>query len=237
MARRTNQPTSNNFDRELADLPEPLRRREFMARVEAVIFAATAPVPRVTLEPLIGRDCNLDALIADIRAELKLRPYDLVEVAGGLQHRTRACYGAVIRAAGTVATPAVDLSKTEGLVLSGIAYFQPVTRQQIAELLGRPISRDLIAALRQAELIATGPRSPEPGAPSTYVTTDKFLAVWGLNSLRDLPDLDRLEAAGLLGKAPLPQELRNALGITEAAEAEQDPGMDEALTAFEGMMG
>jgi hypothetical protein len=46
------------------------------------------------------------------------------------------------------------------------------------------------------------------------VTTPAFLALWGLASLRDLPDLARLEEAGLLGKAPLPEDLRGALGIT-----------------------
>jgi segregation and condensation protein B len=71
----------------------------------------------------------------------------------------------------------------------------------------------VIAALRGGELIATGPRSPQPGAPHTYVTTPAFLGLWGLASLRDLPDLARLEEAGLLGKAPLPEELRGALGI------------------------
>jgi segregation and condensation protein B len=75
-----------DFDRELADLPPPLRRREFMMRVEGVIFAASRPVQRETLAALIGRDCNLDSLIADIRDELAARPYELVEVAGGYQY-------------------------------------------------------------------------------------------------------------------------------------------------------
>ena len=44
------------FDRELSDLPPPLRRREFMMRVEAVIFAASAPVTRETLTTVIGSD-------------------------------------------------------------------------------------------------------------------------------------------------------------------------------------
>jgi hypothetical protein len=86
-----------------------------------------------------------------------------------------------------------------------------------------------------AELIATGPRSPQPGAPHTYVTTPAFLTLWGLPSLRDLPDLDRLEEAGLLGKAPLPEELRGALGITgdeededgAASAADDDGDVDE----------
>jgi segregation and condensation protein B len=202
------------FDRELSDLPAPLRWREYMMRVEAVIFAASQPVSRETLSALIGSDCNLDLLVADIRDELKSRPYELVDVAGGFQHRTRRAYGEVIRASGTVASKTVDLTALEKLVLTAVAYFQPVTRANIAEILGRPISRDVIAALRGAHLIATGPRSPQPGAPHTYVTTPAFLTLWALGSLRDLPDLDRLEEAGLLGKAPLPEELRGALGIT-----------------------
>jgi len=81
------------LDRELADLPPALRWREFMMRVEAVIFAASQPVKRETLAALIGSDCNLDQIIADIREELRSRPYELVEVAGGYQHRTRPRYG------------------------------------------------------------------------------------------------------------------------------------------------
>jgi segregation and condensation protein B len=202
------------FDRELSDLPAPLRWREYMMRVEAVIFAASQPVSRETLAAVIGSDCNLDLLIAHIRDELKSRPYELIEVAGGFAHRTRRGYGEVIRASGAVASKPVDLTKLEQLVLTAVAYFQPVTRAGLRDILSRNISRDVIAALRSAGLLATGPRSPQPGAPHTYVTTPAFLALLGLASLRDLPDLDRLEEAGLLGKAPLPEELRDALGLT-----------------------
>jgi len=103
--------TKIDFDRALSDLPQPLRWREYMMRVEAVIFAASQPVSRETLSALVGSDCNLDLIIADIRDELRSRPYELVDVAGGYQHRTRRAYGEVIRASGTVATPAVDLRR------------------------------------------------------------------------------------------------------------------------------
>jgi chromosome segregation and condensation protein ScpB len=83
------------FDRELADLPEPLRRREFMQRIEAVLFVSPRAVPRETLATLIGGDCHLDDLIADIRAELKGRPYELVAVAGGFALRTRPAFAGV----------------------------------------------------------------------------------------------------------------------------------------------
>jgi hypothetical protein len=48
-----------------------------------------------------------------------------------------------------------------------------------------------------------------------------------LASLRDLPDLDRLEEAGLLGKAPLPEELRGALGISDDDEDAAEIDADE----------
>jgi segregation and condensation protein B len=159
-----------------------------MMRVEAVIFAASQPVSRETLCAVIGNDCNLDLLIAAIRDELKSRPYELVDVAGGYQHRTRRAYAEVIRASGTVAAKGVDLTRLEKLVLTAVAYFQPVTRAGLGDILGRKISRDAIAALRGADLIATGPRSPQPGAPHTYVTTPAFLGMWGLASLRHLPE-------------------------------------------------
>jgi segregation and condensation protein B len=212
-----------DFDRALSDLPQPLRWREYMMRVEAVIFAASQPVSRETLSAVIGSDCNLDLIIADIRDELRSRPYELLDVAGGYQHRTRLAYAEVIRASGTVAAKGVDLTQLEKLVLTAVAYFQPITRAGLGDILGRNISRDVIAALRGAELIATGPRSPQPGAPHTYVTTPTFLGLSGLASLRDLPDLDRLEEAGLLGKPPLPEELRGALGIRDDDE---DPTID-----------
>ena len=198
-----------------------------MLRVEAVIFAAPQPVSRDTLAAVIGSDCNLDLLIADIRDELRARPYEIVDVAGGFQLRTRRGYGEVIRASGAVASKGLDLTPLEKLVLTAVAYFQPVTRAGLADILGRIISRDVIAGLRGADLIATGPRSPQPGAPHTYVTTAAFLALWGLPSLRDLPDLDRLEGAGLLGRAQLPDELRDALGIRDDDEDGAEIDADE----------
>jgi len=85
-------------------------------------------------------------------------------------------------------------------VLVSIAYHQPVTRAGVAQVLGREISRDVIGALRDKDMITAGPRSPTPGAPFTYVTTKGFLGHFGLDTLRDLPDMEALEDAGLLNK-------------------------------------
>lgn len=59
----------------------------------------------------------------------------------------------------------------------------------LADIFGKDVNCDLLARLRYKDLIASGPRSPRPGAPRTFVTTAKFLAIFDLQSLRDLPEL------------------------------------------------
>lgn len=93
---------------------------------------------------------------------------------------------------------AVDLTQNEAMVLVSIAYHQPVTRAGVSEILGREVSRDVIGALRDKNMITAGPRSPTAGAPFTYVTTKGFLEHFGLDTLRDLPDMEGLEEAGLV---------------------------------------
>jgi segregation and condensation protein B len=192
-----------DFDVELADLPPELRWREWMGRVEAVIFASPDPVTREVLARVVGRDCNLDLIIDDIRDELRGRPYELVAVAGGWQHRTRKAFAPAIRTATGLGDQVRPLSQQESLILMCIAYYQPITRGELGQFFGKEVSRDLIAHLRGLGFIASGPRAPQPGAPYTYVTTNGFLSHFGFNTLRDLPDMEMLEDAGLLSKDKL----------------------------------
>lgn len=221
-SRKKGRPDDHLFDRELDHLPPEMRWREWMNRVEATIFAASEPVTRETLARIVGRSCSIDLLIDDIREELRGRPYDLVAVAGGWKHLTRPAYADAIRTAIGAADRAIELSQTEVLVLMTIAYFQPITRAELSSFFGREISRDLIGKLRGFDLIASGPRSPAPGAPYTYVTTKAFLSQFGFDTLRDLPDIEMLEDAGLLSKEKLLADVPGALGLLGAGtEAEE----------------
>jgi segregation and condensation protein B len=187
------------LDRELENLPADLRWREWMMRVEAVIFASAEPVTREVLARVVGKDCSIDLLIDDLHEELRSRPYELVSVAGGWQHRSRSIYADAIRASQTPTRGgAAALSEFEAMVLMAIAYSQPITRSELSKMFGREVSRDLIGSLRSAGFIASGPRSPTSGAPYTYVTTKHFLSAFGMQTLRDLPDMEALEDAGLL---------------------------------------
>jgi hypothetical protein len=78
----------------------------------------------------------------------------------------------------------------------------PASYEQRAfeDLWQRGQSRPVIGSLRSAGFIASGPRSPTPGGPYTYVTTKHFLSAFGMETLRDLPDMEALEDAGLLSR-------------------------------------
>jgi segregation and condensation protein B len=209
-------------DGDLDELPQDLQWREYMGRVEAVLFAAPEPVTREVLARVVGENVAIEALIDDIREELRARPYEIVFVAGGWRFQSRAKFAPFIRAAAG-APASAPLGETQARVVTAIAYFQPLTRAELSQIFGREISRDLLAALRETGLIAAGPRSPRAGAPVTYVTTGKFLERFGFASLRDMPDMEKLEDEGLLSKeALLSGELARAFGIDvdEPAEIE-----------------
>ncbi|MEO3416101.1 SMC-Scp complex subunit ScpB [Roseovarius sp. CAU 1744] len=185
------------FDRELDDLPPELRWREWMRRIEAVLFASASPVPGTDLAKVVGQGASVELLIEDLAVELSERPYEIARVTKGWMLRTRPAYAPAIRAAADLGDQDLDLRDLDVAVLAAIAYHQPITREGLKDIFGKEISRDLIGRLHARNLIATGPRAPRRGAPYTFVTTEHFLVAFGLESLRDLPDKEQLEDAGM----------------------------------------
>ena len=195
MARDKNE--ALGLDRELVDLPPELRWRGWMHRIEAVLFASATPVARDDLARVVGQGAAVDLLIEDLVVDLEGRPYEVARVGSGWMLRTKAAYAAAIRAAADVGAQTLDLHDFDLAVLAAIAYHQPISRDGLKDIFGKEISRDLIGRLVDRDLIGTGPREPRRGAPYTFVTTDVFLAAFGMQSLRDLPDQEQLADAGL----------------------------------------
>ncbi len=189
---------ARELDRELDHLPPPLRWREWVLRIEAVLFASASPVPREDLARVVGKEASLDLLIEDLAAELEGRAVEVARVGAGWVLRTRAVYSPAIREAADVGDQALNLSAFDLAVLAAIAYHQPISRDGLKDIFGKEISRDLIGRLSERELISTGPREPRRGAPHTFVTTDAFLAAFGLETLLDFTDQE-LHMDGRLG--------------------------------------
>jgi segregation and condensation protein B len=72
------------LDRELAVLPPELRWREWMRRIEAVLFASTTPVAREDLARVVGQGASVDLLIEDLAVDLEGRPYEVAQVGAGV---------------------------------------------------------------------------------------------------------------------------------------------------------
>ncbi|MBL4929444.1 SMC-Scp complex subunit ScpB [Fuscibacter oryzae] len=193
------------LDRELSDLPADLRWREWMRRIEAVLFASATPVAREDLAKVVGQRASLDLLIADLATDLEGRPYEVARAGGGWMLRTKPAYAPAIRAASDIVGQDLDLSAFDLAVLAAIALHQPISRDGLKDIFGKEISRELIRRLAARDLIGTGPREPRRGAPYTFVTTEAFLAAFGMQSLRDLPDREQSDDAGLAGLSARPE--------------------------------
>lgn len=191
----------SGIDRELEDLPPELRWRQWMGRIEAVLFASAKPVSREALQRVVGQGASVDLLIEDLRVELTERSFEIASVADAWTMRTRTRFAEAIRAVADLDDQGMEFTPYEMAVLATIAYHQPISRAELKDVFGKDINRDLIGRLYAKDLIATGPRSPKRGAPYTYVTTPEFLVAFDLQSLRDLPDMEQLEDAGLMGEA------------------------------------
>ena len=186
-----------DFDRELDDLPTELRWREWMRRIEAVLFASAAPVPREDLARVVGQGASVDLLVEDLVADLEGRSFEVAQVAGGWMLRTRPTYAPAIRAAADVGEQLLDLDEYDVAGDCQLVFAYLRGARPLPVIFGKEISRDLIGRLH-ARLIGTGPRSPRRGAPYTYVTTEQFLVAFDLESLQDLPDREQMEDAGVI---------------------------------------
>jgi chromosome segregation and condensation protein ScpB len=197
--------------------------------VELALFCAPKPLTRAELAVIAGESASVDEVVKRVNRALSARPYHVVFVAGGYRLQTRPEHSALV-AWLKKAEPQENISQADALALTAIAYFQPITRRQLENFLVKPPSRDTMAKLVRLGHIATGPRSPEPGAPPTYVTTQKFLSTFGFGSLDDLPAVGVLREEGLLHDDADMGEIARALGVEQEDppdEDEPDNGPDE----------
>lgn len=168
-----------------------------LARLEAVLMLAR--------EPLGSRKLSQYANLADAteartlirqlneRYDRRGRAFRVVEVAGGYQLLTRPQLAAWLRR--LEHTPGeVRLSAPALETLAVIAYRQPVGRADIEAIRGVNCG-EIIRQLMDRDLVKIGGRSEELGRPYLYATTRRFLQIFGLSSLEDLPRADIVRQA------------------------------------------
>ncbi len=165
--------------------------------IEAVLFALGTPTTMVQLKACFTGQSEDELLAALTRLRAKYTQghhgLQLVQVAGGWQIRTRPSFARwVARARGV---RPFRLSRAALETLSIIAYRQPTTRSEIEDVRGVDAG-GVLRTLLEKELVRCMGHRAEPGRPLIYGTTERFLEVFGLKDIADLPtlrDLDELK--------------------------------------------
>jgi segregation and condensation protein B len=165
--------------------------------IEALIFASPEPLtPKVLYKLLDGEPReDVDAALAALKTDYE-RPggLQIVEVAGGYQIVTRPELHEWVRKIFHERTTS-KLSVQALETLAVIAYKQPVTSAEIAEIRGVSSSGGVLSTLVERRLIRIVGRKQVIGRPFMYATTREFLERFGLNDISDLPKVEEMADA------------------------------------------
>lgn len=162
------------------------------SKVEAILFVADTPLEAGDIRNWIGEVSLSDVRMA-IRAlafEYEDRAFEIFENGNKYQIRTRVEHLGLIKK--QYAGKARSLSKNALETLAIIAYRQPITRAQI-NALRQVDSSSIVQTLREKDLIYASGTRKEVGNPLEYKTSQKFLEIFGLSSLSELPSLRSLQ--------------------------------------------
>ena len=162
--------------------------------IEAILFAAGYPVKYEKLSEVIGlSQRDLRNLISHMAEGYRDRGIQLLMYPDTCQLTTKEIFAPYIREALGIKRGG-NLSNSSQEVLAVVAYNQPVTRSYIDIVRGVDSSYAVTSLLDKGLIEAVG-RLDAPGRPMLYGTTDKFLRVFGLESLADLPETEALGVA------------------------------------------
>ena len=192
--------------------------------IEAILYAAGYPVKYSKLSEVLGLDekdvkTMVEHMAEQFNSENSIRGINLLMYEETCQFCTKEQYAPYIREALGIKRGG-NLSASSMEVLAVIAYNQPVTRAYVDTVRGVDSSYAVNSLIDKGLIEPTG-RLDAPGRPMIYSTTEKFLRVFGINSLADLPEtvsLDELAKNEAEGAA------------TEAVESADSDGKQEEVT-------
>jgi len=177
------------------------------AKLEAIIYAAEAPVTLEQILQLVRESVLNDGASDDTEVKSRVRSaleelvadysasdhgIEVRQVGGGYRMSTKPEQHDVVRSFAKSLKPPIRLSLPALETLAVIAYKQPVTVPEINDI--RSVdSSGVIATLLDRKLITTAGRKAVIGRPILYKTTKEFLLRFGLNEVSELPSMEEFE--------------------------------------------
>ncbi len=191
--------------------------------VEAVLFAAETPLSLAQIcQVLETKDkAPVQTALEELSREYDFleRAFELVEVAGGWRLRTRPDMAFWLRKLKRQSKTRLSRASLETLAI--IAYKQPVLKAEIERIRGVEVS-GVLRMLMEKELARVVGRKDLPGRPLIYGTTKRFLEVFGLKDLSDLPTLEEM------------QELLGDTDVVMEGEQEEAPLFTRGMAGQDG---
>jgi segregation and condensation protein B len=194
--------------------PRAARRDDRLAKVEAILYLAREPLS----SRKIARFANLaDGTEARTLVRQLNRMFDqsgsafrVEEIAGGFQLMTRPQFGPWLRR--LLRTP-VDTRMSNAALetLAVVAYQQPVLRAEVEAIRGAQ-SGEVLRQLMERDLVRICGRADDLGRPLLYGTTKRFLQIFGLRQLDDLPRANALRRKPSLEEA---MEIKPSASLAE----------------------
>ncbi len=167
---------------------------DLVRAVEATLFAAEEPLTVEQISNHLGK-ADVRPALAELQAHYEDRGIRLVERGKRWHFETAPDLAHLLRRE-KEETRRLTRAATE--VLAIVAYHEPVSRNEIEAIRGVQTAKGTLDVLMEAGWVRAVGRREVPGRPVIYATTPDFLAHFGLGSLKELPGIDELRAAGLL---------------------------------------
>lgn len=193
-----------------------MERTELERVIEAILFAAGEPVE--TDRIALAAECDPDEVETAAKSLMDRLSFDrrglrIVKLENAYQMCSATEMSSYItKALETRKPPKLSASQLETLTI--VAYYQPATKAYIEQIRGVDSSYS-VGALLNKRLIEECGRLNVPGRPILYRTTPDFLRTFGLSSLDELPEIEKMQ----FGKVELPTE-EAAQAVEEVTEHE-----------------
>jgi segregation and condensation protein B len=167
--------------------------------LEALLFTSQDLMTEKELSQFFAPNTDVELLLEHLQQQYQNRGVNVVKRGTGWGLRTSPDLAEKLEVR-KIETRALSRAAIETLAI--IAYHQPVTRAEIEQIRGVSISKSTFELLVAETLIKPGKRRDVVGRPLTWITTRNFLDSFGLESIKELPNLQELKEAGLLSTIP-----------------------------------
>jgi len=197
--------------------------------IEAILFSAKEPLDVNTIKSKVKIGTDVLKILYELQQDYLERGVKLVNLANKWSFRTSEDLSDKLKKEIIIQK---KLSKAAIETLAIIAYHQPVTRSEIEEIRGVSFSSGTLEILFELGWVKPNGRKEIPGKPLLYVTTEKFLNHFNINSLEDLPNSDELMAAGLIDS----RVDSSIFGTSKFVESEKNENKENIYSNIDDMI-